>query len=34
MWQVIVSALVGLLFYLRKSRRWIVGVVKSLAHLK
>jgi len=34
MWQVIVSAFVGLLFYLKKSRRWIVGVVKNLAHLK
>jgi len=34
MWQVIVSAFVGLLFYLKKSRRWIVGVVKNLSHLK
>jgi hypothetical protein len=33
-WQVIVSAFVGLLFYLRKSRKWIVGMVKHLAHLK
>jgi hypothetical protein len=33
-WQVIVSAFVGLLFYLRKSRRWIVGLVKNLSHLK
>jgi hypothetical protein len=33
-WQVIVSAFVGLLFYLKKSRGWIVGLVKNLSRLK
>jgi len=27
LWQMIVAAFVGLLFYLKQTRRWIVGVI-------
>ena len=29
-WQVIVSACVGLFFYLRQTRKWIIGIVLKL----
>jgi hypothetical protein len=29
-WQMIVAAFVGLLFYLKQTRRWIVGVIVSV----
>jgi hypothetical protein len=31
-WQTIVSALVGLFFYLRQTRKWIVNVCLKLFH--
>jgi len=33
-WQVIVSAFVGLLFYLKKSRRWLMELIKGFSRLK
>ncbi len=29
-WQTIIAAFVGFLFYLKKTRRWIVGVVRKM----
>ena len=30
LWQMIVAAFVGFLFYLKKTRRWIVGVIMGV----
>ncbi len=30
LWQTIIAAFVGLLFYLKKTRRWIVGVFRKM----
>jgi len=30
LWQAIIAAFVGLLFYLKKTRRWIVGVFRKM----
>jgi hypothetical protein len=30
LWQSIIAAFVGLLFYLKKTRRWIVGVFRKM----
>jgi hypothetical protein len=29
-WQAIVAAFVGLLFYLKKTRRWIIGLFRKM----
>ena len=30
LWQTIIAAFVGFLFYLKKTRRWIVGVFRKM----
>lgn len=30
LWQIIMAAFVGFLFYLKKTRRWIVGVFRKM----
>jgi hypothetical protein len=30
LWQTIIAAFVGFLFYLKKTRRWIVGVFRKI----
>jgi len=30
LWQAIIAAFVGLLFYLKKTRRWIVGMFRKM----
>jgi hypothetical protein len=30
LWQTIIAAFVGFLFYLKKTRRWIVGVFREM----
>jgi len=30
LWQIIIVAFVGFLFYLKKTRRWIVGVFRKM----
>ena len=34
LWQTIIAAFVGLLFYLKKTRRWIVGMVQKIFRRK
>jgi hypothetical protein len=31
LWQTIIAAFVGFLFYLKKTRRWIVGVFRKMS---
>ena len=31
-WQTIISALVGMFFYLKKTRLWFVGIFQKLFH--